>query len=64
MKYILAFLFFYTLGAQAGNSSLIQNDSTNFVNKATEGIPKLLYAFMEDYNEMGWEIISKIKKES
>jgi len=49
MKYILAFLFFYTLGAQAGNSSLIQNDSTNFVNKATEGIPKLLYAFMEDY---------------
>ena len=49
MKYILAFLFFYTLGTQAHNFCLIQNDSTNFVNKATEGIPKLLYAFMEDY---------------
>lgn len=49
MKYILAFLFFYTLGTQGYSFSLTQNDSTTFVNKAAEGIPKLVYAFMEDY---------------
>ncbi|OUR90929.1 hypothetical protein A9Q87_13425 [Flavobacteriales bacterium 34_180_T64] len=48
MKYVLVFLFFYSVGIQAHNSSFFKNDSTTFVNKATVGIPKLLYAFMED----------------